>query len=88
MGVAPATKLGKHPPKRTRKRLAKFTFTSSEPGSDFECKFDKKPFRGCKSPLRRRVKVGKHRFAVRAIDAQGRVDATPAIFRWRVIPAT
>jgi WD40-like Beta Propeller Repeat len=84
-GLAPATKLGKHPPKRTRKRLAKFTFSSSEAGSSFECKLDKKPFRACSSPVKKKVKVGKHRFQVRAVGAQGKTDPTPAIFRWRVL---
>lgn len=82
---APETSLGKHPPKRTTKRLARFTFGSDEPGSRFECKLDKKPFRSCVSPFKKKVKLGKHRFQVRAVDAQGLTDPTPAVFRWRVI---
>lgn len=83
--VVPATKLGKHPPKRTKKRQAKFTFSSDSPGASFECKLDKKRFRTCTSPHRKKVKVGKHRFLVRAVSAQGQADPTPAVFRWRVI---
>lgn len=85
VAIAPATKLGKHPPKRTRKRQAKFTFSSDSPGASFECKLDKKRFRPCASPYRKKVKVGRHRFLVRAVSAQGQPDPTPAVFRWRVI---
>lgn len=86
--AAPKTFLRKHPPKRTRKRQAKFTFISSPPGAGFECKLDKKPFRRCASPYKRKVKLGKHRFKVRAVDAQGKADPTPAVFRWKVLPAS
>jgi len=82
---APKTLLRKHPPKRTKKRLAKFAFGSDEPGSRFECKLDHKPFKGCRSPLKRKVKAGPHLFKVRAVNAVGTADATPAVFRWRVL---
>ena len=63
-----------------------FTFGSSEPGSRYECKLDRKPYRACTSPYRKKVKLGKHRFQVRAIDPQGQVDRTPAVFGWRAFP--
>ena len=84
---APDTRLKKHPPKRTTQQKAKFTFNSSEAGSSFECKLDKKPFRACTSPYQRKVKPGKHQFQVRAIDAEGKADGTPVVFRWKVVPA-
>jgi hypothetical protein len=83
--TAPATQLKKHPPKRTTKRQAKFTFSSNEAGSRFECKLDKGPFRACSSPYRKKVGLGSHEFQVRAVDPQGGVDQTPAAFRWRVV---
>jgi TolB protein len=82
---APKTSLGKHPPKRTKKRLAKFTFGSDESGSRFECKLDRKPLRACRSPFKKKVKVGRHTFRVRAVNAEGTADATPVVFRWRVL---
>jgi len=82
---APATKLRKHPPKRTTKRLAKFAFGSDKADSHFECKLDRRPFKACGSPFKRKVKLGKHVFKARAVDAQGKADPTPAIFRWRVV---
>ncbi len=83
---APGTRLRTHPSKRTAKRLAEFTFGSNKPGSRFECKLDRKRFRGCSSPYRRRVSPGLHFFRVRAVDPHGMPDPTPASFQWRVLP--
>jgi hypothetical protein len=82
----PNAALGKRPPKKTTKRRAKFTFSSNEPGSTFKCKVDKKAFATCSSPFSRKVKPGKHRFQVEAIDAAGNVDPTPAAYTWKVLP--
>ena len=68
------------------KRQVKFKFKSSEPGSSFECKLDKKPFKPCKSPKKlKRLKKGKHKFRVRAIDAAGNTDASPAKDKFKVV---
>jgi WD40 repeat protein len=83
---APNGRIGKHPRKRTTKRRARFTFSSSQPGSHFECKLDKRRFRPCKSPFVRRLALGRHTFRLRAINAAGVPDPTPAIFRWRILP--
>jgi len=81
----PSTRLRKHPPKSTHSRTAKFTFSSSKPGSHFRCKLDRKPFRACRSPLAYRgLKRGRHKFAVFAIDAKGIRDRTPATFAWKI----
>ncbi len=81
----PQTWLGKHPRKRTTKRLAKFTFGTDEAGSSFECKLDRKPFKPCRSPFKHKVKIGRHLFKVRAVNTDGVPDLTPAKFRWRVL---
>jgi len=80
--LAPATTLGKHPPKRGPRQLASFTFGSDQPGSRFECKLDKGKFKPCGSPFKRKVPVGPHDFRVRAVTAEGLQDATPVAFRW------
>jgi hypothetical protein len=81
----PQTTITKKPKKSSAKRKAKFKFTSSEPGSTFECRFDKaKKFTACKSPLTKKVKPGKHKFEVRAIDRAGNADATPATWKFKV----
>jgi large repetitive protein len=84
--TAPNTRIVSGPPRNTFKRLAKFRFASSEAQSHFQCKLDKKRWRGCANPFKRSVKPGKHVFKVRAIDRFGNVDPTPARFGWRVKP--
>lgn len=84
-GPAPNTSIGRKPAKRTRKRRARFTFSATQAGARFECKLDRRPFRACASPLRIRVKPGRHSFQVRAVSADGKPDPTPAGFRWRVL---
>ena len=82
--LAPDTRIGKHPKKKTRKRKATIEFSSSEAASRFECSLDGKPFVLCQSPFRKRVKPRRHGFQVRAIDQAGNADPTPALFKWKV----
>jgi hypothetical protein len=81
----PDTKILKGPRKRTEKRKAKFQFGGSEPGLTFECSLDAKEFKPCSSPKKfRSLKRTKHEFAVRAVDAAGNRDPTPADRIWKV----
>jgi hypothetical protein len=80
----PDTRITQGPKPRTKKRRATFKFSSTESGSTFRCKLDRGRFRVCSSPSRARVKKGKHRFKVRAIDAAGNPDPTPATWAWKV----
>ena len=57
----------------------RIAFAASVRGARFECSLDGRRFRACRSPVvYRGLKAGRHRFAVRAIDARGRADRTPA----------
>lgn len=84
----PRTRLTYHPPHvvfsvRRHRRVA-FRFAANEPGSSFLCKIDRKPYRPCRSPRVFGVFVGPHAVRVRAVDAAGNADPTPALFRFRV----
>ena len=62
-----------------------FKYRSSERNSTFKCKIDRQPFRPCGPTRTLRVDLGRHKFRVRAIDASGNVDPTPAVRRFRVV---
>lgn len=64
----------------------KFKFSSTEAGSAFQCKLDRKPFKPCASPKKyKKLKPGKHVFKVRAIDEAGNADPTPAKRSFKVL---
>ena len=76
---------------RVRGRIARITFSGTDAGVSgaqglrFQCKLDRGRFRACRSPKTyRRLKKGRHTVTIRAIDAAGNVDRTPARKRFRV----
>jgi len=82
----PQTKIVKGPKAKTHARKVKVKFTSSEAGSTFKCKLDKKPVKSCKSPKTyKKLKPGKHVFKVWAIDKAGNKDPTPAKRKFKVL---
>jgi CSLREA domain-containing protein len=89
--LAPETTITKGPKnkvklkKKKKKAKVTFEFTSSDPSSSFQCSLDDQVLRvPCSSPYKIKVKKGKHDFEVRAIDAAGNVDPTPASDDWKV----
>jgi hypothetical protein len=81
----PQTKLKSGPGKRLAAGKAKFVFASSEAGSSFTCKLDKKKATACRSPKSYAgLKPGRHTFSVSATDAAGNKDRTPAKRSFRV----
>jgi hypothetical protein len=82
--LAPNTLLGSAKIKRAA-RKATFNFSSTEPGSTFLCKIDKKPFRSCTSPKKyKKLKRGKHKFQVQSRDIAGNLDGSPAVKKFRI----
>jgi subtilisin family serine protease len=85
---APSTRFAKHPPKvvRTWSQTARvvFRFASDQPGVSFVCKIDRAAYRPCGAKLVHRFAVGRHAVLVRARNAAGLSDPTPAVFRFRV----
>jgi hypothetical protein len=87
--MPPRTRLLRHPAKVVRVKphrpaTVAFRFAANE-RSRFECKLDRRPYRRCRSPLRARLRRGRHAFRVFAIDAAGHRDKSPALFRFRVL---
>lgn len=79
----PETQITSGPGRKTKKKRAVFQFSSSEPGSSFECKLDRGAFAACSSPATFKVKTGRHTLDVRAKDAAGNQDPTPASRTWK-----
>jgi hypothetical protein len=82
--TAPETTLGARPRSRTKALSASFTFSASEQAT-FQCKLDASAFAACSSPKTyARIRRSVHTFQVRALDAAGNVDPTPAVLRWTI----
>lgn len=82
----PQTKIRKAPKGKIDADTVKVRFKSDEPGSSFECKLDRRPYRPCKSPRKlKHLDDGKHKFRVRAIDAAGNTDPSPAKAKFKVV---
>ncbi len=85
----PNTRITAAPKRRTTAHRATFRFRSTEAGSTFRCKLDRRPWRRCTSPKRyRNLRLGRHTFRVRAWDRAGNADPTPAIRRWSITRPT
>jgi hypothetical protein len=81
----PETEITKKPKNKTGRRKAKFKFEADEAGATFECKLDKKAFKPCETPFKtKKLKPRKHKFRVRAVDAAGNRDETPAKDGWKI----
>jgi hypothetical protein len=77
--TAPETAIDSGPEGATADATPTFTFSSSEPGSSFECSVDGGAFASCSSPYTTEpLANGTHTFAVRATDPGGNTDATDA----------
>ncbi len=73
----PETSISSGPMGNTEPGMASFGF-ASEAGATFECRVDAAPFAACTSPLTVAIALGDHTFEVRATDALGNADPTPA----------
>jgi hypothetical protein len=81
----PDTTITSGPSGTTTSTSASFSFSATESGSSFECKLDSGSFSACSSPKAYSgLSEGDHTFSVRATDAAGNVDPSPASRGWRV----
>ena len=87
--AAPTTSIDSGPPALSNAASASFAFSGSDAGgsgvASFECRRDGASFAPCTSPQAYAALAdGAHSFEVRAIDAAGNVDQTPATFSWSI----
>jgi virginiamycin B lyase len=95
--TSPQTKIDKGPKKvvktRNKKAKVKFRFSSSTPGVTFQCwlmRVSKKAqqailkYKACSSPKIYRLRPGKYKFRVRAVNG-GVPDLTPAVRNFRIV---
>jgi hypothetical protein len=76
--VVPQLKITFGPAFKTRLRRPVFRFAdlTGQPGTRFFCRVDKKPWKGCASPVKvKKQSFGRHVFAIKAINAVGTPSA-------------
>jgi len=86
----PQTTILGRPPDPSESSTVSFTYESNEPGSSFECSLDGAPLAVCPAAgiAYAGLSNGGHTFVVRAIDASGNADPTPAGYSFDVrVPA-
>ena len=85
--LPPETTLGVTPSSTTSSLVASFEFSGSDNLTlvTFECSVDGGSYVSCASPFSTpTLSVGPHMFAVRAVDAVGNIDLTPASYTWTI----
>jgi hypothetical protein len=79
----PQTTIAKAPARLVASAGATVWFRASEPGATFQCSVDGGAFVACRSPVRlKALRDRRHTILVRATDAAGNVDRTPADAAW------
>ena len=89
--LPPQTTITSGPSGSTADTTPTFTFSSSEAGSTFRCRFDSQAFAPCSGPGASHtpsspLSVGGHSFEVLAIDRAKNMDPTPASRAFTVAP--
>jgi subtilisin family serine protease len=81
----PETTISSAPPAATRATDASFEFAGTEAGSRFDCSLDAGAWTPCTSPQRTpTLTEGSHSLSVRAVDAAGNFDLSPAMHVWTI----
>jgi hypothetical protein len=83
--TAPTAAIDTKPPNPTNSTSASFTYHSTPPGAEFECRLDAEAFASCEAAGKTYagpLSEGSHTFQVRARDVNG--TGTPASYAWAV----
>lgn len=86
--VTPHTRITFAPASKTHARRPVFRFTdiTGQAGTHFSCKVDRQPWKRCSSPLKvKRLGLGQHVVAVRAVNAAGATEPKPVKRRFKVV---
>jgi Tol biopolymer transport system component len=86
--VTPEVTITFGPAFKTRKHKVVFRFddATGQPGTSFSCKIDRHRWKGCGSPKWvKKLALGKHVFAVKAVNQVGVWDAAPAQRKFKVV---
>jgi len=86
--VAPQLKITFGPAFKTRQRRPVFRFvdTTGQPGTKYSCRVDKKAWTGCTSPVKvKKLKLGRHVFTVKAVNAVGTPSPSPLKRAFKVV---
>jgi hypothetical protein len=78
--VVPQVKITFGPAFKTRLRRPVFRFAdmTGQPGTNFFCRVDKRPWKVCTSPVKvKKLKLGRHVFSVKAVNAVGTPGTRP-----------
>ena len=83
--VAPQTRRFSRPPSYSLSRSAEFVHGASEAGTTYRCVLDGAEL-GCSQDYLKvtRLRSGRHRLSVAAVDSHGNADASPVVTTWWV----
>jgi MYXO-CTERM domain-containing protein len=82
----PQTTIATYPTNPSPSPVGTFTFTSDKPNVTFQCNLDGAGFTACANPYNTpNLPDGSHTLEVRAVEASGNVDTTPATYTWLVL---
>ncbi|WP_276497263.1 Ig-like domain-containing protein [Pontibacter litorisediminis] len=82
---APETTIASKPKELSNSSTARFEFSSNESGVTFQVSIDGGNFASAATPYTTAsLADGEHTIRVRAIDAAGNIDATPASYTWSI----
>ncbi len=86
--MTPHTRITFAPASKTRARRPVFRFTDStgQEGTRFQCRVDHRAWRPCGSPKKlKKLRIGRHVFVVRAINAVGEMEPTSQARKFKLV---